>query len=192
MCHQPPGSDVCITFKSSLMRGRFSAAPMAQAEEAGAQGPAMARRGGATARNGARVRDMWRGRTDGDDRICGTARGPATARRRGATARDGARGHDVPRHEVGEDGRRRREVRNGPWCGVATADAAQRGPLGSTTPGKKRARAERRQRRGRKRPSGGGHTLRRASGRAGGQRWRTRAMAGGSARDGAAARWASD
>src|SRR6185312_13171936 len=24
MCHQPPGTDVCITFKSSLMRGRFS------------------------------------------------------------------------------------------------------------------------------------------------------------------------
>ena len=23
MCHQPPGTDVCITFKSSLMRGRF-------------------------------------------------------------------------------------------------------------------------------------------------------------------------
>ena len=24
MCHQPPGTDVCITFKSSLMRGRFT------------------------------------------------------------------------------------------------------------------------------------------------------------------------
>ena len=23
MCHQPPRTDVCITFKSSLMRGRF-------------------------------------------------------------------------------------------------------------------------------------------------------------------------
>ena len=23
MCHQPPGTDVCNTFKSSLMRGRF-------------------------------------------------------------------------------------------------------------------------------------------------------------------------
>ena len=25
MCHQPPGTDVCITFKSSLMRGCFNA-----------------------------------------------------------------------------------------------------------------------------------------------------------------------
>ena len=24
MCHQPPGTDVCNTFKSSLMRGRFT------------------------------------------------------------------------------------------------------------------------------------------------------------------------
>ena len=24
MCYQPPGTDICITFKSSLMRGRFN------------------------------------------------------------------------------------------------------------------------------------------------------------------------
>ena len=27
MCHQPPGTDVCITFKSSLMRGCFIRVP---------------------------------------------------------------------------------------------------------------------------------------------------------------------
>ena len=27
MCHHPPGTDVCITFKSSLMRGRFTYRP---------------------------------------------------------------------------------------------------------------------------------------------------------------------